>query len=111
LAKGILKKLMNFRKFLTFSALICAGAFLLLALRFDSWPILQSFMNYSESVAGLNGESALDWPRAFTLLSAFIGLGAIALYFFAKNLSTTRYGGIFVLYLVLVIVTITALIL
>jgi len=102
---------MNFRKFLTFSAIICALFFLGLGLQYNNTPILQKFMAFTEGLAGIEAEQSLNWQRAFYLLSAFVGLGALLLYFFAKNLSSTRYGGIFVLYLVLVIVFITALIL
>jgi len=102
---------MNFRKFLTFSAVICALFFLSLALRYDSWSLLQRFMAFTEGLAGFEAGQSINWSQAFYLMAAFIGPGALLLYFLAKNLSAIIYGGIFAAYLVLVIVLITALIL
>ncbi len=102
---------MNFQKFLTFSALICALLFLILALQYNESPLLQNLMRFTEGLAGIEAEDAFDWQRAFYLWAAALSLGTALLYFFAKNLSAIRYGGIFVLYLVLVMMLITALIL
>jgi hypothetical protein len=111
LAKGILKKLMNFRTFLTFSAQICAGSFLIVGWGCDSWSFLLKLLTAVEGMAGLNPEHSFNWSLAFYLLGSLISIGSLVLYFLAKNLSAIRYGGIFVSYLVLVIFVVTALIL
>jgi hypothetical protein len=102
---------MNFQTFLTFSAQICAGFFLIIGCGHDSWSFMPKLLTAVEGIAGLNAEHTFNWPLAFYLLASLISLGSLALYFFAKNLSAIRYGGIFVSYLVLVIFVVTALIL
>ncbi len=94
---------MDLKKVISFSGLIAGLAFIYLGVWGLEQELWSKLFTALQDSMGISSSYDLAWSQSLFILGVGISLGSLILYFFRKNLSSGRYSGIFVLYLIIIL--------